>query len=238
MSSATGSLMVLLFVAGCRSYGPKTLTHDRMDYSASLAESWKSTMLLNVVKIRYLDLPVFLDVGQLVSSYTLEGSTSVGSTLYQHGQGNSLALGGAARYSQQPTITYSPLTGDKFLEGFLDPIPAIRVFSLMQSGYAADFILQLSVDSLNGLRTQPVAVDSKYQADPDFFRTLRLLREIQEARAIGLQVARTTNGLPATVFFFRSEKTSSWCVLLPAREQERDSCRGFWALPTPVPHQG
>ena len=201
--------LVLAASTGCHSLGPRTVPRDRFDYSASLADSWKSMMLLNIVKTRYLDLPIFLDVGQVVSSYTLEASGNLGGSLYGSGGGgsaNSLSLGGAARYSQQPTITYTPLTGDKFLEAFLNPVDPTRVFALIQSGYAADFVLQLGVESLSGLRNQPVGLASKYQADPEFFRVLGLLREVQDARAVGLRIERPTNGQPGTVFFFRSDK--------------------------------
>jgi hypothetical protein len=114
-------------------------------------------------------------------------------------------LGGAARYTDRPTITYMPLTGDRFLESFLTPIDPAKVFALMQAGYAADFILELSVDSLNGLRNRSVRVGSKHKSDPEFFRALLLLRDIQDAGAVGMRVERATNGLPARVFLLRSD---------------------------------
>ena len=198
----------LLLTIGCKSIGPKTIARDRFDYSGALAESWKSQLLLNLVKMRYLDLPIYLDVGQIVSGYTLETEVSIfGQVSPQSMRGDTFGSAGAgAKYTDRPTITYSPLTGEKFVEGFLTPINPSKVFSVVQSGYPADFVLQLTVDSLNGLRNRPVSLGSKRQADPEFFRALALLREIQEAGALGLRVQEATNDRPAAALFFRGDR--------------------------------
>jgi hypothetical protein len=198
----------VLGVTGCRSIGPKTLPRDRFSYSAALAQSWKDQLLLNLVKTRYLDLPIYLDVGQIVSGYTLETGVSIfGQASPQSMRGDTFGgLSASGTYTDRPTITYTPMTGEKFLLSFLTPINPAKVFSLVQAGYAADFILELGVESLNGLRNRPISLGSRQKADPEFFRVLALMREIQDAGAVGLRIEQPTNGQPTTILFFRSDK--------------------------------
>src|SRR5688572_9153481 len=97
----------LLFLTGCRSLGPGTVARDRFDYSGSISESWKRQTLLNIVKVRYLDPPIFVDVGQIVAGYSLETALTAGATLPENA-GNIVTLGGSARFTDRPTITYTP----------------------------------------------------------------------------------------------------------------------------------
>src|SRR3974390_2103244 len=122
--------VLALVLTGCSSIAPGRVARALFDYSASLSDSWKRQTLLNIVKLRYLDPPIFVDVAQIVSGYTLETSLSAGGDLSSAGavQGNSLALGGAERFTDRPTITYTPLTGNKFVKALITPLPPDSVF--------------------------------------------------------------------------------------------------------------
>ncbi len=198
-----------LLVAGCTHLGPKSIPVDRFDYSSSIADSWKQQTLLNIVKIRYMDLPVFVDVASIVAGYSLQTGVSVNGLASSHSaQGDYGAIGGQAVYTDRPTITYVPLTGEKFLRGLITPIDPKNIFFMLQSGYAADFILGLTVESLNGTRNRSTAGGVVREADPEFVRALKLMREVQTAGAMGMRVEEDKARGSTGVVFFRRDDVS------------------------------
>ncbi|MFN9029997.1 MAG: hypothetical protein ACK5XM_07250 [Betaproteobacteria bacterium] len=66
----------MLLLTGCASVGPPTVSRDRFDYITTISESWKRQMLVNLLKVRYADAPVFMDVTAVISSYSVEGEVS------------------------------------------------------------------------------------------------------------------------------------------------------------------
>ena len=206
--AATAALaLTVALVGACASLGPKTVAIDRFDYSTAIADSWKQQTLLNIVKVRYMDLPVFVDVASVVAGYSLQTGVSVNGVLSSSRavQGDYLGAGGQAIYTDRPTITYVPLTGEKFLRGLITPIDPKSIFSMLQSGYAADFILGLPVESLNGVRHRSTAGGMLREADPEFVRALQLIREVQVEGAVGMRIEDTTAKGKTGVLFFRGD---------------------------------
>ena len=60
-SCATGALTF----SPCNSIGPATVLLDRADYGSSGGNSWKEQTLLNIVKFRYADMRISLEVAQV-----------------------------------------------------------------------------------------------------------------------------------------------------------------------------
>ncbi|MEI7901717.1 MAG: hypothetical protein WCK89_15800, partial [bacterium] len=125
-----------LIVAGCSHLGPQTVAMDRFDYSTAIGDSWKQQTLLNIVKLRYMDLPVFVDVASIVSGYSMETALTAGKTWPETSAmgGSVLSLGGSSRFTDRPTITYVPMTGEKFLRGLITPIDPKNIFFMLQAG--------------------------------------------------------------------------------------------------------
>jgi hypothetical protein len=201
------SLVGALAAAGCAHLGPKTVAVDRYDYSMAIADSWKRQTLLNIVKLRYLDLPVFVDVASVVAGYSLQTGVNVGGTLSSSKavQGDFASAGGQAIYTDRPTTTYVPMTGEKFLRGLITPIEPKNIFFMLQTGYAADFILALTVESINGVRNRSITAGAVREADPEWRRLLQLLHEVQASGGFGMRVEEARPKASAAVLFFRHE---------------------------------
>ena len=80
MKGAATAVLALagLALPACRSVGPPSVLHDRFDYAEAISRSWKENMLLNLVKLRYADAPVFLDVSSVVSQVSVQSQLSAG----------------------------------------------------------------------------------------------------------------------------------------------------------------
>jgi hypothetical protein len=65
-SSARAAALAAAALAGCSSIGPPHVVRDRFDYAEAISCSWKENMLLNLVRLRYADAPLFLDVSSVV----------------------------------------------------------------------------------------------------------------------------------------------------------------------------
>ena len=204
------TITIILLITGCTHIGPQTVPRDRFDYNTAIANSWKEQTLLNIVKLRYADMPLFVEVASVVSGYTLEGSVSLGGTVSSTTavQGDFLSLGTSGKYTDRPTITYAPITGAKFNESFMTPIPPGAILFLLQSGWSADMIFPITVDSINGLRSQVAAGQDQRKGDADYYRLVALMRKTQQSGAFGMRIIKQADQKQTTVMFFHRKNIS------------------------------
>lgn len=203
--------IALLALAGCASVSSQHVNTDRMDYGQVVADSWKRQTLLNVVRLRYADAPMFLDVASIINSYTVGGNASAGATLPSGTNPDVFQLGASGNWSNTPTVTYQPLLGDRFTKSLLQPIPPAAVFQLMQGGWPASLVFRTVVGSANGLRNASAGA----AADPGFIELTDALSRIQRAGNIGIRVEARKDG-SAVMAVIRKESGTA---------PNADSCR-------------
>jgi hypothetical protein len=202
------ALCLLVILAGCRSIGPGRVAGDRFDYSAAISESWKSQTLLNIVKIRYADPPIFVDVGQIVASRSLSTNINAGGELHNFDNDSFLAIGGSGTYTDQPTITYTPLTGNKFVKSLMTPLTPESVFAVIQSGWPADGVLFMAAASINGLKNQESSLSGTTPPDPEFLRALALLRKVQLSGGVAIRIQQDEQKKVTMLITFRRQDIS------------------------------
>jgi hypothetical protein len=184
-------VLSLLALTGCASIGPGTVSRDRVGYLAAVGESWKEQTLLNIVRLRYGDAPTFLEVSSIISGYGLQGQVSAGGQISSDRTSTIPSalgtLGAIGTYLDRPTISYTPLSGQKFTTSLLRPIPPSAIFELIQAGYPADFILMVTTRAVNGVFNRSSMGGVSRGADPGFYPLLDALRRLQMSGAVSLR---------------------------------------------------
>lgn len=167
--------------------GPHAVRADRPDYNQQIVKSADAEMLLNLVRLRYDDTPLFLELGAIVSQYGINASiAATGSVEGTTGTGTG---GATLGYTENPTVTYSPLTGDAFAERMLSPIPLDAILLFLQTGWSADRVLLLSMQRVNDLFNAPTATGPIPETRPDFEEFVDFAERFQRlfrARLAGL----------------------------------------------------
>ena len=77
-------MAALFLISGCAAQGAKRVPRDRFDYNAALAQSTREQMLLNIVRSRYLEVPVFLTVSSVLTQYEYDSSIGLGAGMWLH----------------------------------------------------------------------------------------------------------------------------------------------------------
>jgi hypothetical protein len=204
-------ILAAAHLAGCTGIGPQTIGRDRFDYVSAISDSWKRQTLLNLLKTRYLDAPVFMDVASVINQYALEQEVGLGVSgeFYNRGEPSFVSpeIGVKGRYTDRPTITYNPLMGANYARSLLKPIPNSAILLLVETGYPIDYVLRTCVQTINGLDNRISGGVAHKDADPEFYELLILLRRIQVMEGIVMR-AKSLDGKRTLSVRFRPPDAS------------------------------
>jgi hypothetical protein len=221
-SMAICAILLAGGLAGCDSIGSTKLKPDRYNYSNALGDSWKEQVLLNIVRLRYGDAPVFLDVSQIISGYSIEHQGRVGG---QVGENQFLPvwswnMNGSAsvKYTDRPTITYRPLTGAPYVRNLMTPIPPRALLALIEGGFAADLVFRAGVFRINGLRNRAVLGAKLIHADEEFLQLLKIMRELHGEGVLGVRIEKPDKDKPERAVIVLKKGNASKEVLNKIRK--------------------
>ena len=188
-----GVLLLQFFVTSCATrMGPRTIPSARFNYNETIARSLNEQLLLNLVRLRYRDTPLFIDVGTVVAQYSFSGRASASPIVNIEGKDQTeYGFGVSGSYSERPTITYEPLKGEEFAQRLLTPIAPVTLILLSQSGWSIERLLLCCVQRINDLKNAPSATGptpSYLPENKDFRELAGLLRKLQMADVLNFRV--------------------------------------------------
>jgi len=234
MRTIVRSVVVLaaaLAITACQTLGSESVPRDRLGYAGAIAESWKELMLLNIVKQRYLDTPVYLDVSSVISSYSLSTDVNMSANIVPRASdSNSLGLGASGSYTQSPTISYAPLTGERLVNSLLRPIPPETVFAMVSGGHRTDFLFRATVRSINGIYNTSTTPRHARPVDARFNQVVEAIGRIEQTVAIRLRIDKRDGHAVTFVVFQRDVEEAQADILLVKDALRLDSKRDEFRL--------
>ena len=191
------ALAGLLTLSSCSGIGPRIARDGQTGYAQALSDAAKRQVLLNIIRLRYADVPTFLAVNQVVASYSVQGTLNLGTDIVDTG-GWSLSddvnIGVGATVTDNPVVTYAPVTGGDLAELLLAPLPASDIFGLLLAGVPPDLALGLGVSSLNGLRNVQIGPLGTVSGDDSFAEALQLLVRLAQRGDVRPRIDRVGTG--------------------------------------------
>ncbi|HET6474443.1 MAG TPA: hypothetical protein VFG38_21580 [Pseudomonadales bacterium] len=181
------ALLASSTLIACQSIGPSHVVQDRFSYADAISRSWKENILLNLVKLRYADAPLFLDVASVVEQYSLQGEVSGLGQFPAKNGANPSSVGGSVQWADRPTITYQPLTGQHFTKSLLTPLGPELILDLVQAGWPLEAVFRFGVRSINGIRGAVVTRAKAEPEDPRFPQLIAALQTLQQRGDIGVR---------------------------------------------------
>ena len=195
---ATRLVAVCLVLAnlGCAGVGPRVLRQERLRYNQAIVTTHAEQLLANLVRLRYLDPPYFLEVSSVSTQYVM-GADAAASVSGLGRSGSTGGLGAGVQYEERPTVTYRPLQGQQFVDRLLSPIEMETIVLLSISGWRFDRLMRCCVQRVNDLWNAPTASGPTPDLAPEFEPFLEmagLVEQLTRRGAIELQIRARDGG--------------------------------------------
>ena len=155
---------------------------NRMDYNQSAQRSTHEQMLLNLVRTKYLEHPLFMQGGTIASSFNF--SANAGATATTGPESYQFPLG--ASVTESPTVTYTPYDGQKYTQEILSELGGGRMLLLFRSNTDLEVLLRCTVDRLGRLENQAPNHPLDQARLDEFTAFCKLAREKQLRRELDL----------------------------------------------------
>jgi hypothetical protein len=173
--------------------GPSAIRYTRIRYNEVFRDTNDQQLLLNIVRLRYADSPVVIDLPNITSQFE---AASRGN--YFGGTGNTFPghtnLGlGELSLRDTPTLSYHPREGREMAKAMLTPLSA-DLFMVVNAGADIEQLLLMTMNEINDVANASgatVLAPKEPSDNAEFRRAIQLLSWLHERD--GTELAFETN---------------------------------------------
>jgi hypothetical protein len=162
--------------AGC--VGPAAVRSTRLKYNESVRVTNDEQILTNIVRLRYADSPIFIDLPNITSQFELAAG---GSDPGPSGSQTNFGIAGL-QGRDAPTLSYHPRQGREISKALLNPLSA-EVYSVVSAGARLDQLLWMTLNDINDVQNAVRGTILAPRTPDDnerFLRGVRLLADIDD----------------------------------------------------------
>jgi hypothetical protein len=173
-------LLLVLGSSGCSLIGPASIRGSRSSYNDTIVATNNQQVLAMIVRTRYGEPSGLLAVSSITSNMKFQANagSEFGFGSDTNYQGNLVPLSIGFAYEENPTITYTPVEGEKYMRGILSPLPVDLTLLLLNALRNSPQCMTLLVRSINGIRNPDFLMDPSVEVDRRFTRLAELLTEL------------------------------------------------------------
>jgi hypothetical protein len=179
--------LLVLVPAGC--IGPRSLELTRLRYDQAVHETTDQQWLRNIVRLRYGDLPSFMDVAAITSQFELSSSGGFTGGKQRDSANNTYFGDMSVQFRDAPTLSYTPRDPTELTRTMVAPVGITALGLMANNGWSLDDVLRVIVADVNGLENSPGAEQLIPEIIPSatpFDEMARLAGQLRRGRMITL----------------------------------------------------
>jgi hypothetical protein len=189
-SFMAAGLVLMSILSGCM-IGPKVYESSFNDYNDAIRKTSDGQMLSNLVRMRYLESPIFLQVSSVSSSFSVGGSAGASGTFISGGN-DQAGVNAGGSYSENPTITFSLPESRKYYGMLMAPLSSFQILQLVDGGWNSRDVLRTGLRGMNNLKNSTTEYSTypwKPPSHADFHEALMLIEKLAMEGLVELKAA-------------------------------------------------
>jgi hypothetical protein len=172
-------------LAGCAVVGPPSIRNGRSVYNDAINDTNNQQLLMAIIRGRYSENASLLAVNSITANFSVATSAGIqfGFGNESNYAGNLVPFSASAVYEENPTVSYAPVEGQKYLRQLTSPVPLSLLVPLSESAVYPGALFTVLVARVNDL-ANPLFVPSSSGPDPGFTRFVQLVTQLGQAEVL------------------------------------------------------